>query len=363
MENIFTEQNRVLTFQEYQNWLNKWKNNNDFREINIQNEVVKPFILSICPDLDVIDVSTKTSTTIHDYLQYCGTYLGDNSKEKPTTPDLVVSKNWNWQNRKNKVDYRFTVEVKSPFLGEHIYDKDIFDEMKPKIECHLSALQNHKVILTDGLKWIFFNNSFDNPKIFSLCTKNSSEWQWNESSDVFHELKNYIYQFAHEKNLTPSTVFCNSKPNYFSIPINIAYSKEGLQWNYFLEMPKKNSNRTETFLYKEPMKPGDYVLLYITQTGFTQASYKNKTAGVYAIGRILSTPPFLMKDSDDRNKGKTVIQVDIEYYNLDKPLGDFSLSAKPYYPAGEPFIIQNIDSTFLKKISTAKTNATFKPFI
>lgn len=115
MENIFTEQNRVLTFQEYQNWLNKWKNNNDFREINIQNEVVKPFILSICPDLDVIDVSTKTSTTIHDYLQYCGTYLGDNSKEKPTTPDLVVSKNWNWQNRKNKVDYRFTVEVKSPF--------------------------------------------------------------------------------------------------------------------------------------------------------------------------------------------------------------------------------------------------------
>lgn len=78
---------------------------------------------------------------------------------------------------------------------------------------------------------------------------------------------------------------------------------------------------------------------------------------------ILTPPPFLMKDSDDRNKGKTVIQVDIEYYNLDKPLGDFSLSAKPYYPAGEPFIIQNIDSTFLKKISTAKTNATFKPFI
>lgn len=44
MENILTEQNKVLTFQEYQNWLNKWKNNNDFREINIQNEVVKPFI-------------------------------------------------------------------------------------------------------------------------------------------------------------------------------------------------------------------------------------------------------------------------------------------------------------------------------
>lgn len=81
MENILTEQNKVLTFQEYQNWLNKWKNNNDFREINIQNEVVKPFILSICPDLDVIDVSTKTATTIHDYLQYCGTYLEDNCEE------------------------------------------------------------------------------------------------------------------------------------------------------------------------------------------------------------------------------------------------------------------------------------------
>lgn len=33
-----------ITFNEYVRMIEKWKNNNDFREINIQNEVVKPFI-------------------------------------------------------------------------------------------------------------------------------------------------------------------------------------------------------------------------------------------------------------------------------------------------------------------------------
>lgn len=67
---------------------------------------------------------------------------------------------------------------------------------------------------------------------------------------MFHELTNYIYQFAHSKDLDSSISFCNSKPNYFSIPINIAYSKEGIQWNYFLEMPKNTQTGLKHFSIK-----------------------------------------------------------------------------------------------------------------
>ena len=46
-----------ITFNEYVRMIEKWKNNNDFREINIQNEVVKPFIEALGDEFDVIDVS------------------------------------------------------------------------------------------------------------------------------------------------------------------------------------------------------------------------------------------------------------------------------------------------------------------
>ena len=100
-----------ITFNEYVRMIEKWKNNNDFREINIQNEVVKPFIEALGDEFDVIDVSIKgRESKNHDYLAYCGTYESG-GKKKATTPDLIITKNWNWRNRENKVKYYCSVEV------------------------------------------------------------------------------------------------------------------------------------------------------------------------------------------------------------------------------------------------------------
>lgn len=155
--------------------------------------------------------------------------------------------------------------------------------------------------------------------------------------------------------------------NYFIVPINLGYSKDGVKWNYFKEMPKKEFNRIETFLYNKMMKTGDYVLLYITQKGLNQINPKeagyDKIPGVYAIGRILSSPPQKMDDQNDRNAGKIIVQVDIEYYSLEKPLAEFPSSVKPTTPNGRPFMINNIDSDFIEKFENAKSNAKFKPII
>lgn len=355
-----------ITFGEYQWWMDKWKNNNDFREITIQNEVIKPFVQSICSELDVIDVSHKgPKSDVHDYLKYSGTYLDKNGKKKPTTPDLVVADGWNWKNKENKVKYLFTIEVKSPFLDDCIYKKDtILDEIQ--IERHLSAEENNKVVLTDGIKWVFYKGTIKNPKIFCLYEKNDiGEWKWESNDNTFSELKEYIKLFATEE----INVLSDKKieDRYFTIPINVAISKEGIQWNYFSEMQKKENDRTETFLYEKQMKAGDHVLLYITQKGLeqikpTEVGYNNQP-GVYAIGRILASPPKKMDDTKDRNRGSMIIQVDIEYYNLNKPLEKFPDIVKPNCPGGEPFLIKNPDKSFFDKIKKAKSNAQYKPFI
>lgn len=163
-----------VTFDEYISWFEKYKNNNDGREINFQNEVVKPFIRGICNDLDV-EVSDKKGpdTEKHDYLQYCGTYIDEkNGKEKTATPDLVISKNWNWLNKENDVDYRAVVEVKSPY-EQPIYHKNYEkykEDLKSELRRHLSAKNNGKVILTDALKWEFYKKNEENNELVPIRT-------------------------------------------------------------------------------------------------------------------------------------------------------------------------------------------------
>jgi len=148
-----------VTFDDYKRWFEKYKKNNDVREINFQNEVVKKFISAICADLDVENSEKKgPDTNKHDYLQYCGTYIDKTGKEKAFTPDLVITKNWNWMNKENDVEYRAVVEVKSPYL-QPIYTKDYEkygENLKKELRCHLSAKKNDKVILTDAMKWEFY---------------------------------------------------------------------------------------------------------------------------------------------------------------------------------------------------------------
>ena len=182
-----------ITFNEYVRMIEKWKNNNDFREINIQNEVVKPFIEALGDEFDVIDVSIKgRESKNHDYLAYCGTYESG-GKKKATTPDLIITKNWNWRNRENKVKYYCSVEVKSPFLNVRLYDKEKYsDFLKAKINRHLSAKENHKLILTDGIKWEFYEKQKEK-KSFNLYVKDT-EWQWNplDFEDIKKSIKDFL---------------------------------------------------------------------------------------------------------------------------------------------------------------------------
>ncbi len=194
-----------ITFNEYKGIFEKYKNNNDTREITFQNELVKPFIRGVRNDLDVESCDTKLRTEKHDYLQYCGTYLDRNGIEKAATPDLVITKKWNWLNREYSLDYRAVVEVKSPFAKKDImynknyknYDEHLSKEMKR----HLSAKINSKVILTDSLKWEFYDRdrndtSLEPVKTISLISllPRRGHWEWG-SVDSFNSLKYYLKKF------------------------------------------------------------------------------------------------------------------------------------------------------------------------
>lgn len=185
-----------VTFDDYKAWFEKYKENNDGQEIKFQNEIVKKLISSICSDLDVENSEKKAKNSKrHDYLQYCGTYIDGDGNEKATTPDLVIAKNWNWENKKNVVDYRAVVEVKSPY-EQPIYHKDYKDygeNLKNELRRHLSAKNNNKVILTDSLKWEFYKkNEEDNNlvpiRIFRLYDLyKRGKWEWKKGEQVIVE--------------------------------------------------------------------------------------------------------------------------------------------------------------------------------
>lgn len=209
----------------YKNLVDKCIQQNDTREVTLQGDVVKPFINKLCENLDIADVSHKapiksTRTDYHDYLQYCGTYKDKNNNDKPTTPDLVIAKDWNWYNIENEVDYRAVVEVKS-FKGKQpVFNKNFKDydnDLKKQLERHLSAQKNKKVILTDCLKWEFYisKNGLIPIKTISLIDLQKevrgSTWEWKEGrkakvkndgdieyekdSEEFKELKEYLVGF------------------------------------------------------------------------------------------------------------------------------------------------------------------------
>lgn len=144
-------------FKDYKAWVQKYVDNHDTREINFQNNVVKRLLEEMYPDYDVVYVDTKgPESKKHDYREYSGEYRSVQGTLKPTTPDLLICKNWDWYNKDNKdITYLATVEVKSPYGPEAVY-KTQLDYFKEKIDRHLSAKAIDRVILTDALKWVFY---------------------------------------------------------------------------------------------------------------------------------------------------------------------------------------------------------------
>lgn len=186
-----------VEFEEYRNWIEKYVNNHDTREINFQNDVVKRLLERLYPKYDVISVDTKgSSSKNHDYYAYSGRYKDEKGKEKPTTPDLLICSKWDWYNRdNNEIVYIATVEVKSPFGLDAIYKKDFID-YKPfwytKIKRHLSAKKINRVIFTDTFKWEFYRKTLESHEEIVLVDRiprrKGYTYKWRD--DVENEFKN-----------------------------------------------------------------------------------------------------------------------------------------------------------------------------
>ncbi len=219
----------------------EYAKNNDQREYYLQRRLIEPFIKSIVPELYIEDISVirqSANTNRHNRTKYCGL----NNEEKNTPPDLLIVKEWNYYNVENKLDYRGVIEVKSPFSKQDYYyeitdkNKDErlypyefkeYDELiKSKISWYLTATENDRVILTDGLQWDFFEkNNIDlncnelmpikRFKLVSLINEEKTDsklntsgekmkkikttWEWFEDDRVYNELVKYIFNFLENK--------------------------------------------------------------------------------------------------------------------------------------------------------------------
>lgn len=159
-----------MEYQEYVNLMERQLRNRDVRERVFQDNIIRPFLQSVFQNLDIEPVDVKINSEEHEYEQYCGTYINKKNIELPATPDLCISDEWYWNNREVVVNYRGVVEIKSPIL-------DYITGIEPQkynclseIQRHLTAKRNSKVILTDGVTWVFYNK--DNgltPIIRPLC--------------------------------------------------------------------------------------------------------------------------------------------------------------------------------------------------
>ena len=138
----------------------------DSRERAYQDNVIRPFLQSVFGDLDIEPVDIKINSEIHQYEQYCGTYEKKYKDEKtnneiikllPATPDLCITDEWHWNNLEVQVNYRGVVEIKSPILDYITGFEPSEYKCLAEINRHLKAKNNAKVILTDGVTWVFYN--------------------------------------------------------------------------------------------------------------------------------------------------------------------------------------------------------------
>ena len=189
-----------IDVQDYKSWIEKFIKREDNREINYQNDVVKRLLEELFKEYDIVYVDTKgPDSNSHDYCAYSGMYedkdKDDNKKIKPTTPDLLICKNWNWHNKNNEsIQYIATVEVKSPFSKEAIYKKkkeEYPESLKIKVERHLAATKIKRVIYTDAFKWDFYVDTYDNYETIELveCVKKGRGYTFRWRDDLEEQFK------------------------------------------------------------------------------------------------------------------------------------------------------------------------------
>lgn len=195
----------MVSFAEYKSWIDKFINNHDTREINFQNDVVKKLLEKLFLEYDIVSVDTKgRESKRHDYYAYSRKYEDAKGRTKPTTPDLLVCNNWDWYNKNNdKIKYIATVEVKSPYSSQAIYKKTFSEypeDLKIKINRHLSAEKVNKVVLTDTYSWVFFEEVYKESEhisfVYRVPFKNGYTYEWYDDAEKrFNKLKEKLYEF------------------------------------------------------------------------------------------------------------------------------------------------------------------------
>ena len=104
---------------------------------------------------------------------------------------MLVARHWNYANVDNdEIDYLAVVEVKSPSL-EPVYNKDK-NKFERQIKTHLEV--NDKVILTDCIKWQFFEKEYglDPVKTINLFDENNN---WKRKDGITPEFLIEEFQF------------------------------------------------------------------------------------------------------------------------------------------------------------------------
>ena len=144
------ESKGLLNFSTYKQEFEK-RINTDSRERIFQDLIILPFLTELLRGYDVIPTDQRTSAQkSHATKQYCGS----------TNPDLCIAKNWHWFNNEHSVIYMSVVEIKSPLNKTDritgVNPGDYNQELKAQIQTYALAENNKKLILTDGLTWVFY---------------------------------------------------------------------------------------------------------------------------------------------------------------------------------------------------------------
>ena len=183
----------IFTYEYYQKIVDRYRKY-DYREINFQNRVVIPLLEDLVAKSEnvwIVDVSLQgknRNSKLHDISKY-------RSLEKhAASPDILVASNWNYKNRDNKsVVYHTVVEVKSPEIAP------LFKSTKHtanQVRYHLKA--NKKVILTDCLRWEFYEEGRTMVSIELGKQNEEQEWIWKprkEDDDIWEKLCMEIQTF------------------------------------------------------------------------------------------------------------------------------------------------------------------------
>ena len=178
-----------MDFKKYKFLVERQLRTGDFRERVFQDNIIRPFLQSVFPELDIEPVDVKTATKVHQYEQYCGYNIVDD-KKIIGTPDLCIVDKWYWKNKEKPVTYRGIVEIKSPLLDgitgikPENYKKHTLDE----IEQYLKAEKNSKIILTDGLTWTFYEKKSGIDPISEPICIGEMEITYKKTRSIYNRL-------------------------------------------------------------------------------------------------------------------------------------------------------------------------------